>query len=122
MVGPPSPLSGETMAGLTASLRFICGQPAKCWANPVAKKEGKRRSVAQQMGEILRQWQEALDSADPQRAIEELITEYEATRPGAVNAPLAREASRERLSAMRLTGSGKEPSGRRESEPRAPRK
>ena len=94
----------------------------RCWAAQVAKREGKRRSVAKQLGEIFRQWHAALNSSDPQRAIEEMIAEYEATNPGTINAQLAREAFREQLSAMRSRESEKGPSRRRGSTPRAPRK
>lgn len=88
----------------------------------MAKKEGKRRSVAQQMGEIFRQWQAALDSDDLQRAVEEMIAEYEKMRPEAFNAQLAREASRERLSAIRSAESERAHRRQPGSKPRAPRK
>ena len=67
MLDPRSLRFGGMMVEPIDSLRSTCEALGKCWAKLVAKKEGKRRSVAQQMSEILRQWQAALDSADPQR-------------------------------------------------------
>lgn len=88
----------------------------------MAKKEGKRRSVKAQMDELLRQWDAALSSDNPQRAVEDLIAEYEERAPGSVNAQLAREALRERISQDRAAESEKALSPRRGSGPRAPRR
>jgi arginyl-tRNA synthetase len=100
---------------------FTCAEHAKCWGFLVAKKEGKRPSVAQQIAEALRQWNEAFSSEDPRRAVEDMIAEYERTKPGVVNAQLVREALRQRLSEMYAAEFEKAPVHRPGSKPRAPR-
>lgn len=88
----------------------------------MAKKEGKRRSVQQQIGEIMRQWEAVLSAEDPYRALEDMIAEYEKLKPGVFNAQFARDALRERLSANRSAEFEQPPSHRRGSGPRGPRK